>query len=295
MRCVVTGGSGFIGTHLLAALGNADNLDIRAPQPVDIVKDPLEAVLSGADTVFHLAALPSVPRSVADPEASHKVNTDGTFRILDACRRAGVRRVVYSSSSSVYGNSPSLLRIETQYPQPLSPYAAQKYTGEVYMQAFAATYGIETVSLRYFNVYGPGQPDDSPYSAVIPRFAVAALRNESPVIYGDGTQIRDFTFVSDVVAANLAAAEASLPEDTVFNIGGGCGYTVNALWEIISGLADCTRKPDYLPARKGDVKHSQADIGWAGSQLNWHPKVSLEEGLRTTVNWYGKVLGQRAL
>lgn len=300
---VVTGGAGFIGSHLSEALAQNPDHTVRVfdnlitgratnvSHTVQLVYADLTTRipdLSGVDTVFHQAALPSVPRSVEHPLESHRANVDGTLQVLLACRDDKVQRVIYASSSSVYGDCiyPSVKK-EELLPAPISPYATQKYTGEVYMHAFWRTYGLETVSLRYFNVYGPGQTSGAPYGGVVPRFVMAGLRNEAPTIYGDGNQIRDFTWVGDVVRANLKAAEA--PRECagqVFNIAGGVPVSINELWEIISSLTGTTRTPLHVVERAGDIRDSRADISRARHVLGWEPETGPEDGLKQTVSDY---------
>lgn len=302
---VVTGGAGFIGSHIATSLvvrgehviilddfstgkrenvkGIGDSVDVRR---IDLATDPLHDHLAGVDTVFHQAAIPSVPRSVEDPVTSHQANVNGTLKLLVACRDRGVRRVVVASSSSVFGDSPALPKREDMVPVPLSPYGAQKYFSEVYAQVFWRAYGLETVALRYFNVFGPRQDAESPYSGVLARFIPAVLTGNRPIIYGDGFQSRDFTFVSNVVDANLNAAEADGVAGEVFNIACGDRITVNQVLEEIKSLTGSQIEPIYEPARPGDILHSQADPSKAMQLLGWNPTTAFRDGLEKTIDWY---------
>jgi nucleoside-diphosphate-sugar epimerase len=304
---LVTGGAGFIGSHIAGALsqtgarvrvlddlstGHAENLEDIGGR-VEFVRaglldaDALARALEGVELVFHEAAIPSVPRSVENPEETHRACAEGTFALLVAARAAGVRRVVYAASSSAYGDQPTLPKVEDMAPQPLSPYAAAKLVGEYYCQVWARTYSFETVSLRYFNVFGPRQDPGSQYSGVISRFIAALLSGEQPVIYGDGDQSRDFTYISNVVDANLRAAETTRGIGEVINVAMGERATLNELLEVLKGI---TGKPDvsadYREARVGDVRHSLADITRARELLGYEPTVGLEEGLRKTIEWW---------
>jgi nucleoside-diphosphate-sugar epimerase len=304
---LVTGGAGFIGSHIAGALagsgarvrvlddlstGHAENLEeiggraefVRASL---LDADALRRALEGVELVFHEAAIPSVPRSVDNPEETHRACVEGTFALLVAARAAGVRRVVYAASSSAYGDQPTLPKVEDMAPQPLSPYAAAKLVGEYYCQVWARTYGFETVSLRYFNVFGPRQDPGSQYSGVISRFISALLSGERPVIYGDGEQSRDFTYISNVVDANLRAAETTRGVGEVVNVATGERATLNELLEVLKGITGKTDvTADYREARVGDVRHSLADITRARELLGYEPKVGLEEGLRKTIEWW---------
>lgn len=303
---LVTGGAGFIGSHLATRLvanghhvrvldnlstGRLSNLD-HLSGCVDFFNGDLcdrnivERAVDGAEVVFHQAALASVPRSVERPLETHQACVTGTVTLLDACRRAGVRRVVYAASSSAYGNAATMPKHEQQLPGPLSPYAAAKLAGELYCEAFAATYGLETVRLRYFNVFGPRQDPNSPYSAVIPRFVSALLKGDQPVIYGDGSQSRDFTFVENVVSANLLAASAPGVSGRVYNCACGGSLDLITLLRLICEQLDVPFAPRFAPARVGDVLHSWADISAAERDLGYRVQVPLEEGLRQTVAWY---------
>jgi nucleoside-diphosphate-sugar epimerase len=306
-KYVVTGGAGFIGSSLVRGLlaegaekvvvldnllnGREDNLDeVRASvefHRVDIRDgDAVAALVRGAGVVFHLAAIPSVPRSIAEPVPSHEVNIDGTFQVLQACVAGGVGRVVYAASSSAYGGSKVLPKVETMVPDPKSPYAAQKLAGEYYARVYHECFGLETVSLRYFNVYGPRQDPSSPYSGVISLFIDALLARKAPLIYGDGEQSRDFTYVEDVVATTLRAARAPGVAGHMYNAGHGNRYTVNRVWEVLQQIEGVTIPPRYAPPRPGDVRHSQADTTAAVRDLGLSPRFSLEEGLRRTLDWF---------
>jgi UDP-glucose 4-epimerase len=300
MVCLVTGGAGFIGSHLVEALlarghrvrvldnfstGRRENLtpyrgdiELIAGDLTDL--NTVRAATRDAEVVFHQAALASVPRSVADPLATHQACATGTLHVLMAAREAGVRRVIYAASSSAYGNSPQLPKCETDPTVPLSPYAAAKLTGENYCAAFSQVYGLETVRLRYFNVFGPRQPPDSPYAAVIPRFLEAMRAGRSPVIYGDGQQSRDFTFVQDVVQANLLAAEAPGVSGKVYNIACGRRTSLLNLVAKINALLGAHIKPIHDNARPGDVRHSQANIERAQTELGFVPAHDVDGGLR---------------
>ncbi|HYC79021.1 MAG TPA: SDR family oxidoreductase [Planctomycetota bacterium] len=306
MKCLVTGGAGFIGSNLVDALvargddvrvfdnfstGERSNLAgvARAIETVEGDLRDVEAVRAacrGRDVVFHLAAMPSVPRSIEDPATSFDVNVRGTFHVFAAAREAGVTRVVYSASSSAYGDTPTLPKIESMPPAPKSPYAADKLYGETLCRVYSGVYGMECAALRYFNIFGPRQRPDSAYAAVIPRFVDAFRRGERPTIYGDGEQSRDFTFVANAVRANLLAAERDGLGGRVFNVGNGVRTTLNELLRVIA--VEMGTKPDarYEPERAGDVKHSLADIGLARRELGYQPAVSLEEGLKATVAWF---------
>ncbi|MGI4852588.1 MAG: SDR family oxidoreductase [Janthinobacterium lividum] len=307
---LVTGAAGFIGSHLMDALvlrgdrvrgldnfvtGRAENL-AHLRERVDFVEgslldpDALRRACDGVDVIFHEAALPSVPRSVSDPETSHRNNIDGTFALLEAARAAGVKRVVYAASSSAYGNQPGFPRVESMQPQPLSPYAVQKLTGELYLQSYAAVFGMETVSLRYFNIFGPRQVPDSPYSGVMAKWILQLQRGEQPVVFGDGEQGRDFTYIDNVVNANLRAAEAPVDKVSgrVFNVACGERHTLNETFGVIARLLETDTTLQHGPTRNGDVRDSLADIRAAQEAFGYTPTVSFEEGLRRTVEWYQK-------
>jgi nucleoside-diphosphate-sugar epimerase len=306
---LVTGGAGFIGSHIAEALaasgarvrvlddlstGHAENVEEIGGR-VEFVRaglldsEALGRALEGVELVFHEAAIPSVPRSIENPEETHRACVDGTFALLVAARAAGVRRVVYAASSSAYGDQPTLPKVEDMAPQPLSPYAAAKLVGEYYCQVWARTYGFETVSLRYFNVYGPRQDPVSQYSGVISRFIAALLSGERPVIYGDGEQSRDFSYISNVVDANLRAAETTRGIGEVINVATGERATLNELLEALKRITGKTDvSADYREQRVGDVRHSLADITRARELLGYEPKVGLEEGLRKTIEWWSQ-------
>jgi nucleoside-diphosphate-sugar epimerase len=306
---LITGGAGFVGSHIATALVDAgarvrvvDNLStgyLKNLQHIEANIDFIEGSVTDADTlrraltdvelVFHQAAIPSVPRSVDRPVESHDASVNATFALLLAARDQKIRRVVYAASSSAYGDQPELPKREDMRPAPLSPYAVGKLVGEYYGQVFTNVYGLETVSLRYFNVFGPRQDPGSQYSGVISRFMSALVNGEQPIIFGDGEQSRDFTFVSNVVDANLRAAESLGASGKVMNIANGRQVTLNELLEIMKKI---TGKPAvaarYEPVRVGDVRHSLADISLARSVLGYEPTVGLEEGLRLTFDWWQK-------
>jgi UDP-glucose 4-epimerase len=305
MKVLVTGGAGFIGSHLIERL-LADGHDVRALDnfstgrrenllelggDVDLVEGDVQsyerahAAVRGCDVVFHQAALPSVPRSIQDPLTTNAANVIGTLNVLLAARDSGVRRVVFASSSSVYGANEELPKREDMPALPVSPYAVGKLTGEGYCRSFSAVYGLETVALRYFNVFGPRQNLLSQYAAVVPNFIRAALTGQRPVVHGDGEQSRDFTYVENVVEANLKAAEAEGADGQAFNVAVGDRVTLNGLLEAIRELTGAALDPVHEPARTGDVKHSLADIGLASSRLGFDPAVQLQEGLRRTIEW----------
>jgi nucleoside-diphosphate-sugar epimerase len=304
---LVTGGAGFIGSHIASALtangarvrvlddlstGHRENID-EIGSDVDFINGSvadeglLGKVLEGVELVFHEAAIPSVPRSVEAPRQTHIASVDGTFSLLLAARDKGVRRVVYAASSSAYGDQPTLPKSEQMLPDPLSPYAVAKLVGEYYCQAFTRVYGLETVSLRYFNVFGPRQDPGSQYSGVVSRFISMLLSGERPVIYGDGEQSRDFTYIDNVVAANMNAATAPDAAGKVINVANGERITLNQLLEELkelTGNSDVTA--EYLEPRVGDVRHSLADISRARELLGYESKVDLREGLRRTIDWW---------
>jgi UDP-glucose 4-epimerase len=248
--------------------------------------EEIAPLIRGAAVVFHEAAIPSVPRSIDDPVPSHQVNIDGTFNVLRAAREGGVGRVVYAASSSAYGDTEVLPKVETMAPRPKSPYALQKLTGESYCAIFSQVYGLETVALRYFNVYGPRQDPSSPYSGVLSVFLKAAIEGRSPTIFGDGQTSRDFTFVEDVAELNLKAARAPGVSGKVINGGNGGRITLNQAWELVQRLAGVTLPANYGPPRAGDVRDSQADTTLAVRDLGHAPRFSFEEGMRRTLDWY---------
>jgi len=303
---LVTGGAGFIGGHLahrLVELGHTvrviDNLSTGRRENLTDIMDRITFIegditdgevmaraVDGADYVLHQAALPSVPRSVADPITTDWNNTRGTLTVLVAARDAKVKRVVQACSSSAYGDTPTLPKVETMQRAPLSPYACSKAVGELYGCAFHATYGLEYVGLRYFNVFGPRQDPKSQYAAVIPKFITAYLKGEPPTVFGDGTQSRDFAFIDNVIQANLKACTAAGAPGKIFNI--ACGERIDLLG-VLNQLAEIFGKrvePVFDPSRAGDVKHSLADIGLARKILGYEPEVKFAEGLRRTVEWY---------
>ena len=303
---LVTGGAGFIGSHIVTRLCNEghsvrvlDNLSTGSLANLADVAGRYEFVqadlndrtavdqaVNEVEVVFHEAALASVPRSVEQPLETHAACVTGTVNLLDACRKAGVRRVVYAASSSAYGNAAVMPKHEGQLPGPLSPYAAAKLAAELYCEAFAATYGLETVRLRYFNVFGPRQDPNSPYSAVIPRFVAALLAGEQPVIYGDGSQSRDFTYIDNVVAGNLLAARVPGISGRVYNCACGSSLDLITLLRTICEQLDVPFAPRFAAPRVGDVLHSWADISAAERDLRYHPQVPIREGLTRTVAWY---------
>ncbi len=299
----MTGGAGFIGGHLVRRLvgdghdvqvvddlssGRRENLDTSAVDLVvaDLVDAPLEPLVRGRDIVFHLAAVPSVPRSVRDPLRSHQAAATATLRLLLAARDAGVTRVITSSSSSVYGDVARPPMRETMPTVPLSPYAVAKLAAEGYTRVFASLYAMSTVSLRYFNVFGPRQEPDSPYAAAIPKFIRAYVRKEPPVVYGDGRQSRDFTYVDNVVQANLDAASASDLGGQALNIAAGQPRSVLDLLDAISHLFGERIEPRFDPPRPGDIRDSHADVSLAARLIGYRTRVSFADGLRRTVEWY---------
>lgn len=301
---LVTGGAGFIGSHLVEALLDEghrvrviDNLATGRLENLAGARDRIEWIeasltdfdacrraAEGIDVVFHEAAIPSVPRSVAEPLLSHESGPTATLNILEAARLAGVRRVMFAASSSAYGNAETSPKVETMYPNPLSPYAAGKLAGEHYIRVYAQTMGLDGVSLRYFNVFGPRQDPSSPYSGVISLFIKAMSRGERPKIYGDGLQTRDFTYVSNVVAANLAAMRHPEPlGGEVVNVGAGQSVSLLDLIAELNRILGTDLQPEFLPPRAGDVKDSLADLNRAGTLLGYKPAVAFAEGLRRTV------------
>jgi nucleoside-diphosphate-sugar epimerase len=306
-QVLVTGGAGFIGSNLADELiaqgakvriidnfitGFRENLD-EITGDFDFIEGDItdaaaiEKALNGVEIVFHEAALPSVPRSVEDPAETHRICADGTFNLLDASRRAGVRRFIYAASSSAYGDQPTLPKAEAMRPDPLSPYAAAKLVGELYCRAFNSVYGLETFSLRYFNVFGPRQNPSSMYSGVISRFIDALMKGEQAVIFGDGEQSRDFTYISNVVDANIKAAQTSIGIGETMNVANGERITLNELFAVLKQITGHTDAvAEYQEARSGDVKHSQADNALAVQCLGYERLVGLEEGLRRTIDWW---------
>jgi len=300
---LVTGGAGFIGSHLVRRLV-AEGVAVRVVDNVstgqlarledlrgsiefiegDLADDRVsDEVVEGVDYVFHQAAVPSVPRSVRDPIATNRANVTATLNLLESCRRAEVRRFVYAASSSAYGDTEILPKTETMSPNPLSPYALQKLVGEHYCKLYYDLYGLETVSLRYFNVFGPNQDPHSEYSAVIPKFISALLATEPITVYGDGEQSRDFTYVDNVVEANLVAMRASDAPGKVFNIGCGERISLNILIHLLKRILGVNATVNYSDPKPGDVRHSLADITLASCILGYSPKIMVEEGLGRTV------------
>ncbi|MGD0500782.1 MAG: SDR family oxidoreductase [Bryobacteraceae bacterium] len=304
---VVTGGAGFIGSAIVRGLlgegahavvvidnlltGSESNLEeVRGRidfQRADIRNyEEIAPLIRGAAVVFHEAAIPSVPRSIDDPVPSHEVNIDGTFNVLRAAREGRAGRVIYAASSSAYGDTEDLPKVESMTPSPKSPYALQKLVGEHYCSVFSGVYGLETLSLRYFNVYGPRQDPSSPYSGVLSLFMKAALERRAPTIFGAGEQSRDFTFVDDVVDLNLKAARARTASGQVYNAGNGGRVTLNEAWALLQKIEGVAIAPRYGPPRPGDVRHSQADTTAVVRDLGHAPRFSFEEGMRRTLEWY---------
>ena len=304
---LVTGGAGFIGSHIAGALaasgarvrvlddlstGHRENLD-EIEGDVDFIQGSvadeqlLAKALENVELIFHEAAIPSVPRSVEAPRNTHVASVDGTFALLLAAKEAGVKRVVYAASSSAYGDQPTLPKVEQMAPDPLSPYAVAKLVGEYYCRVFTRVYGLETVSLRYFNVFGPRQDPGSQYSGVVSRFISSLLSDERPVIFGDGEQSRDFTYIENVIAANLSAASSPKASGHVINVANGERITLN---ELLAELKELTGRTDvtaeYREPRVGDVRHSLADITMARELLGYESKVDLREGLKRTLDWW---------
>lgn len=308
MKAVVTGGAGFIGSHLVEALAGRGDVvtvldDLSSGKEANLdgvgrsvrfvrgdVRDAsaLDAVFAGAEVVFHLAALPSVDLSVQDPERSHDINATGTLRVLDAARRARVRRVVFASSSAVYGDNPDQPCREDAAPRPLSPYAASKYAGELYARVYATAFGLETVSLRFFNVFGARQDPSSHYAAAVPRFIDALLDGRAPEVHGDGEQTRDFVHVRQVVEAMLLAVEApAAASGNAYNIASGASITINDLVRTLARVTGSERSAERKAARPGDVRHSAASIDRARRDLGFDPPAAaLEQGLKETVAWF---------
>lgn len=305
---VVTGGAGFIGSSLVRALlaqghrvhvidnlsaGKLDNLEEVADRinvyEYDVADyDRIAPVIAGAHRVFHLAAVASVPKSIHEPIASHRANVDGTLNVLLAAVAGKAGRVIFAASSAAYGDAPELPKLETQLPRPKSPYASQKLLGEYYMSNFAECFGLETVSLRFFNVFGPRQDPTSAYSGVLSIFMSCLLSRRSPTIFGDGKQSRDFIYVDDIVRLLLSASEApaGLVQGRVYNAGNGGHYTLNQVWHLLQQISGVTLPAHYGPPRSGDIRDSQADISAAIRDLGYKQQVSFEEGLRRTLDWY---------
>jgi UDP-N-acetylglucosamine/UDP-N-acetyl-alpha-D-glucosaminouronate 4-epimerase len=303
---VVTGGAGFIGSHIAEALLHqnqtvriVDNFSTGKPANIASFKKDIEVftidiasgaglgeAFRGADYVIHEAAIPSVPKSMLDPVTSNRANVDGSLNVLVAARDAGVKRLVYASSSSLYGDSPTLPKHEGMTPNPLSPYGAQKLFAEMYCQVFWKAYQFETVSLRYFNVFGPRQDPTSQYSGVLAKFIPAVLQNRQPTIYGDGSQSRDFTYVANVVDANLLACTAPGIAGEAFNVACGDRITVNSMLAQVNKIEGKNVAAIFAPVRSGDILHSQADVTKARTMMGYQAKTTFEEGLRRTIAWY---------
>ena len=305
-KYVVTGGAGFIGSALVRTLLHAggqvaviDNLAGGREKNLEEIRDRIDLhiidirngaaiapVIAGADAVFHLAAIPSVPKSIDEPRPSHDVNINGTFEVLTAAAAGNVRRVVYAASSSAYGESETLPKIETMPAKPKSPYAAQKYVGELYASVFTSCFGLETVSLRFFNVYGPRQDPSSAYSGILSLFMKHLIARTPPSIWGDGEQSRDFTSVEDVAQLCFKAAGAPGVAGKMFNAGNGGRYTLNQIWSMLQKVEGVEIPAKYGPPRAGDVRHSMADTTRAMAELGHAPQFSIEQGLRKTLAWY---------
>ena len=304
---LVTGGAGFIGSNLAdellkqgAKVKILDNLSTGFRENLEEIKgnfdfiegdlnneEKLLQAVTGTEIIFHQAALPSVPRSVDNPAETHDACVNGTFNLLKTAKENGVKRIIYAASSSAYGDQPTLPKVETMRPEPLSPYAGAKLMGEYYCQIFNRVYGLEAICLRYFNVFGPRQNPSSMYSGVISRFIDALMKNETPVIFGDGEQTRDFTYIANVVNANISASQTDKGIGEVMNAANGDRISLNELLEVLKKITDKTDvKADYKESRKGDVKDSQADNTRAVENLGYEKLVGLEEGLRNTINWW---------
>lgn len=317
-RYLVTGGAGFIGSHIVCALaargdrvrvldslatGRLDNLAsvetgaLGSGAQVEVIEGDIRdaeavgAACEGVDGVFHEAAQVSVPQSLEDPVESYAVNVTGTLRVLEGARAAGVERVVFAASSAAYGNGPELPKLESMLPEPLSPYASGKVAAEHLLAVYGSSFGMRTVGLRYFNVFGPRQVDDSPYTGVIAIFAKALIEGRAPTIFGDGEQTRDFNYVDNVVAANLAAMSSDVEPGTLMNVGCGTTITLNELFRAIAAHLGSDLKPIYADARGGDVRHSSASLERARALLGYEPVVDWQTGLARTLDWYRERLG----
>src|SRR5271170_5488133 len=313
MRYLVTGGAGFIGSNIVDELvrrGHAvivlDNLSTGKESNLASVRDRIElstgsitdlaavqAACRGADYVIHLAARTSVPRSVEDPLDTNHANIDGTLNVLVAARDAKVRRFVYAASSSAYGETPALPKVETMQADPISPYGVTKYVGELYAQVFGRVYGLENVCVRYFNVFGPRQDPTSQYSGVLSRFMLAVIEGQPPVVYGDGEQSRDFTFIENIVDETLRACEAAEASGKVFNGGTGARITLNQVLKLLEKITGKTIQPKYEAPRGGDIRDSQADVSLARKVLGYEPRVHFEEGLQRTWGWFKGAYGKK--
>ncbi len=308
MKYLVTGGAGFIGSNIVEELlkrgesvrvldnfstGKRENLK-EFEKDIELIEGDIRSyhivqeAVKGIDVILHQAALPSVPRSIKDPITTNEVNIGGTLNLLDASIKEGIKRFVFASSSSIYGDNPELPKNEDMIPSPLSPYAVSKLAGENYCKVFSGLYGLETVCLRYFNVFGPRQDPNSQYSAVIPKFIKAIMKNESPVIFGDGTQTRDFTYVSNIVEANILAAHKNIKTPIILNCACNEQITLNQIFKLINELNKSNIKAIYRDKRKGDVLYSYANIKKAKEFLGYHPIINIKEGLEKTYNYFSK-------
>lgn len=306
MRYLVTGGAGFIGSNLVTTLLERgqevrvlDNFTTGRMANLSPVLSDIELIdgdirdfwtcldaVRDCDYVLHQAALPSVPRSVANPQTTNRINIGGILNMLEAARRQKVKRFVFASSSSVYGDTPTLPKIESMPPNPMSPYATTKLTGEFYCRNFLDLYGLPTVCLRYFNIFGPRQDPNSDYAAVVPKFITALLNGRRPTVFGDGEQSRDFTYIENAVAANLLACESESAPGGVYNVACGDRFTLNQLFNALQGIIGSSVKPVYTDERAGDIKHSLADIQAAKTGLGYNPRIDFKQGLAKTVEWY---------